>query len=239
MKGNKLIDDHVQISVNLVRYKTHGKTFEIAIDADKAVAYKEGDAVDIDEIINSDHVYEDMKKGLQAKEADLTEVFSTTQTKAIVQVMLEKGEIQFTQNYRTQLRERKMNKIVNLIHRNAINPKTGTPHPENRIIAAIEEAKVKVNDLKKAEDQIDAIITKLRPIIPISLETVKLRIHIPASVAGRLRSSIENFGKLTNEQWLNDGALMAELELPAGMQAELVDELNNVSHGGCTIDKIN
>ncbi len=238
MKGNKLIDDHVQISVNLVRYKTHGKNFEIAIDADKALAYKEGDEVDINEIISADDIFEDMKKGMHAKEADLSEVFGTTDTTTVVRVMLEKGEIQFTQKYRAELRDRKMSKIVNIIHRNAVDPKTGAPHPENRIISAMDEAKIKINDLKKAEDQVNEIITKLRPIIPLSLETAKLRVHIPTNFAGKLRSSIAGFGKLTTEQWLNDGSLMLEIELPAGMQGELMDELNNVSHGGCSVEKI-
>lgn len=238
MKGDKLIDDHVQISVNLARYKSHGKMFEMAIDADKAVAYKEGDDIDINEVINAQYIYEDMKKGLRAKDADLKEVFDTTEAKAIAKVILDKGEIQFTQKYRADLRERKLNKIVSIIHRNAIDPKTKIPHPENRIRAAMEEAKIKINDLKKAEDQVSEIITKLRPIIPISLEEIKLRVHIPTQFAGKLRSTISNFGTLTKEEWLNDGSLMVELKLPAGMQGELMDELNNISHGGCTVDKV-
>ena len=52
-------------------------------------------------------------------------------------------------------KEKKYKKIVNLIHVNAIDPKTGLPHPENRIISAMDEAKVKIDDLKKPEDQIN------------------------------------------------------------------------------------
>jgi len=238
MKGNKLIDDHVQIAVNLVRYKTHGKTFEVAIDADKAVSYKEGEAVDVEEIISAEHIFEDMKKGLHAKEADLKEIFGTEDAVAIAKVMLEKGEIQFTQKYRNDLREKKLNRIVSLIHRNAINPKTKLPHPENRILAAMDEAKVKINDLKRAEDQIEDIVTKLRPIIPLSLETAKLRIHVPTQFSARLRGVLMNWGKLSSEEWLDDGSLLVELQLPAGLQGELMDELNNITHGGCSIEKI-
>ncbi len=238
MKGNKLIDDHVQISVNLVRYKSHSKVFEVAIDADKAVAYKEGEEIEVNEVISAEHIYEDMKKGMPAKDADLQEVFNTTNIPAIVKIMLEKGEIQFTQAYRTQLREKKLNKIISIIHQNAVDPKTGIPHPENRIKAAMDEAKVKINDLQRAEDQVNAIVTKLLPIIPLSLEKAKLRIHIPHQFSGKLRSTIAGFGKLSSEEWLNDGGLLLTIELPAGRQGELMDELNNVSHGGCSVEKL-
>jgi ribosome maturation protein Sdo1 len=42
VKGNMLIEDKHQISVNLVILKTHGKRFEIVIEPDKIVEYKEG-----------------------------------------------------------------------------------------------------------------------------------------------------------------------------------------------------
>lgn len=237
-KGNKLIDDHIQISVNLVRLKTHGKTFETAIEADKAVAYKEGEAIDIDEIVQSDNVFTDMKKGLIASDAELNEIFNTTNTTQILKTMLDEGEIQFTQKYRTELRERKTNKIINLVHINAIDPKTGLPHPENRIKAAMEEARIKINDLKKAEDQIEEIIQKLRPIIPISMERVVLRVHLPPQYSAKIYSKMQGYGKVSNEQWLNDGGLQANIEMPAGMQGNFIDLINDMCHGACTVDVI-
>lgn len=235
MKGNKLIDDRVQIAVNLLRLKTHGQLFEIAVDPDKAVAYREGDSIDVDEIMTSDNIFEDMKKGLIASEINLKTSFSTTNTQEIVKVMLEKGELQFTQKYRAALREKKFNKIVNLIHINAIDPKTGLPHPQNRIISAMDEAKIKIDDLKKPQDQIKDIVDKLRPIIPISLETIKLNIHVPAQHSSRLYGKISVFGKTHAEQWLNDGSLSINLEIPAGLKNEVISELSNASHGSVDI----
>ena len=237
-KGNKLIDDHVQISVNLVRLKTHGKTFETAIEPDKAVAYKEGDSIDIDEIVQSDQVFTDMKKGLVASEQELGKVFGTTDTNNILRKMLDEGEIQFTQQYRAALRERKLNKLINLVHVNAIDPKTGLPHPENRIRAAIDEAKVRLNDLKRAEDQVNDVIKKLRPIIPISLEHVILKVHLPPQYSAKIYSKLQDAGKVSGEQWLNDGGLYVHIELPAGMQQDFIDMINDMCHGACSVDVV-
>lgn len=238
MKGNKLIDDHVQIAVNLVRFKSHGKTFKVPIDADKAVAYKEGETVDIDDIVKAPSIFEDVKKGLPAKEEELKEVFGTTDPSIIITKMLEKGEIQFTQKYRSELRERKQKKIVNLIHKNAIDPKSGLPHPETRIVAAMDEAKIKIDDLKRAEDQIDDIIKKLRPIIPLSIERVKMKILIPAQYSAKLHGRILSYGKPLKEEWLQDASLLITIELPAGLQHEIMDELNSISHGSCSVEDI-
>ena len=235
MKGNKLIDDHVQISVNLLRMKSHGLHFEVAVDPDKAVAFKEGNNVEVDEIVSSEQVFADMKKGLPAKESDLQTVFGTTDTKNILKIMLEKGELQFTQKYRHELREQKYNKIVHLIHLNAINPKTHLPHPVTRIKSAMEEAKVKIDDLRRAEDQVKDIVVKLRPVIPISIETLHLEIHVPALYAAKLYGQISAYGKTSKEQWLNDGSLSVTVEIPAGLREHVISELGGASHGSVLI----
>lgn len=238
MKGNKLIDDHVQIAVNLARLKTHGKTFEVSIDPDKVVEYKEGKNIDIEDLVKSFDIFSDMKKGLFASDEDFSSVFNSKDKLKIIKQIIDEGEIQFTQKYRSLLREQKTKKIVNLIHRNAIDPKTGLVHPENRIIAAMEEAKIKINDLKKAQDQVDDIIKKLRPIIPISIEQVKFQVSVPAQFAAKIHGKLTSFGKLSEERWLNDGSLMTKIELPAGLSKELIDILNSMSHGSCTVDKV-
>jgi len=238
MKGNKLIDDHIQIAINLAKLKSHGKTFEVAIDADKVVAYKEGKKIDIEELVQSPNIFSDMKKGLISSDEDLKEVFGNTNKSEILKKILDEGEIQFTQKYRSQLKEQKTKKIVNIIHRNTIDPKTGLIHPENRIIAAMEEAKVKINDLKKAEDQVNDIIKLLRPIIPISIEKVIFQLIVPAQYSAKVHGKIISFGKMSEERWLNDGSLMTKIEIPAGLGQELVDLLNAMTHGSCQVNKI-
>ncbi|MFP4195880.1 MAG: ribosome assembly factor SBDS [Candidatus Woesearchaeota archaeon] len=237
MKGDKLIDDHVQISVNLVRFKSHGRTFEVPIDPDKAVEYKEGKSVDIMGIFKADGIFSDAKKGYFAAEDDLKTVFGSVDEDEIKRRMLEGGEIQFTQEYRDQLKKRKERNVLHQLHRHTINPKTGLPHPETRLKAALDEAKVRIDHMKKAEDQIADIVKKLLPIIPISYEVAVLDIHIPAQYAAKLRGRIEGFGNLREEHWLNDGSLLVTVELPGGMQQELLDYLNSQSHGSCTLEK--
>ncbi len=237
-KGNKLIDDHVQVSLNLARFKKFGKTFEIAIDPDKAVAYKEGTATPVEEIVQALHIFTDVKKGLFAPENDLKEVFGTTNPEEVIKAILDKGEIQFNQKYRDQLRERKFNKIVHIIHANAVDPRTGIPHPEIRIRSAMEEAKVRVDPLKRADDQIETVLKVLRPILPISFEQAELQIHVPPQFSAQVRGRIVSKAKILFEDWLNDGSLVLKVELPAGLKNDFLDELNNITHGGCDVSEV-
>lgn len=235
MKGNKLIDDHVQITVNIARYKSHGKLFEIVIDPDKVVAFKEGDALDVDECLKAETIFSDAKKGEVATEADLMSVFDTIDVQTVAKTILSNGEIQFTQKYRQNLREQKYNKVITLIHRYAMNPKTGLLHPQTRLRAAMQEASVRINDFKKPEDQLDEIIKQLRPIIPISMEKKELRIYVPAAVAAKVHGPMLKFGKIVDEKWGSDGALTVCLQLPIGLMHDCVAELQSLTHGACEL----
>jgi ribosome maturation protein SDO1 len=116
-----------------------------------------------------------------------------------------------------------------------MNPQTKLPHPENRIRSAMEEAKVRLNDFKKAEDQLEEVITQLRPIMPISLEKATIDMHIPAASAARARTILHKYGKVLREMWGQDGSLSVQLQLPAGMQEECTAELQSITHGGVDI----
>lgn len=237
VKGNKLIDNRVQIAVNIARIKRNGTNYEIAIDPDKAVAYKEGENIPIEEILNAQDVFSDMKKGLHSSEEGLIKSFNTTDINIITKDILDNGEIQFNQKYRDNLREQKYNRIVNIIHTNAIDPRSGLPHPEIRIRAAMQEAKVRVLDLKKAKDQVDTVVKALRPILPISFQKATLQVLVPAQFSAKVRSKINKQVNITKEDWLDDGSLSLKMELPAGLKNSLIDEINNNCHGGCTIQE--
>jgi ribosome maturation protein SDO1 len=94
----------------------------------------------------------------------------------------------------------------------------------------MEQAKVHIDAFKSTEEQIEDIVKALRPIIPISLEKIDFAVKIPAEHAGKCSSIIHKF-EMKREQWLNDGSLAAEFQLPAGLKQDLLNKLNSVTHG--------
>jgi len=42
-------------------------------------------------------------------------------------------------------------------------------------------------------------------------------------------------GEVKKSMWLADGSLMLEIELPAGMQSELINKVNELTKGTATV----
>ena len=238
MRHTKTFDQE-KVSFNLLKYTKYGNTFELVIDPDLAVkikGQKNSSDEDVIELLRAENVFSDAKKGTLAEESAVKETFKTTNIVAITRKMLAEGEIQLTASHREKLRQEKRNKIVNIIHKVTINPKTNTPHPVSRIENAINEARVKIDEFKKAEDQVSEIIDKLKPIIPIKKDQAVVEIKMPMNYASSLRDYITSNGKLLREDWKSDGSWVCQLEIPAGLKQILVDELNSKTRGEVEIN---
>lgn len=215
---------------SLARFKAGGENFEVVVDPDKAIAFRAGQG-DVRGVLLYDRVFSDAKKGLAASEHIMRNVFMTIDHFEVARQIIQKGEIQLTAEYRDKLREAKRKAIVDIIHRTAVDPKTGYPHPSSRIEAAMAEAKVRVDEHVKAEGQIHDIVKKLMPVLPIKFEVRRVEFRIPAQFAARAYPVLKSFGSLQKDSWQDDGSLVAVVEVPAGMQQDLFSELNRLTHG--------
>ncbi|MBN1386141.1 ribosome assembly factor SBDS [Candidatus Woesearchaeota archaeon] len=225
--------DHEKLKhFNLARLKKGGQVFEIVINPDEAIDYKNRKVKDLKEVLRSENIFHDAKKGIMASETAMKEIFETEDKLKIADMILQEGEIQLTAEHREKLREAKKKRIITLIARNACDPKTGHPHPPQRIENAIEEAKVKFNEFKSAEDQVNDVVKQIRAVLPIKFEQREIEIRIPPNFAAKSYSILQRFGKLLQQDWKNDGSLLCVIEIPVGLQNDLLDELNQMTHGG-------
>ena len=215
---------------NLARMKAGGENFEVVVHPDLAIAFKSGQG-NIKDVLVYDRVFADAKKGLAVSEHVMNNVFKTNDHFEVAKQIIQKGEIQLTSEYRDKQRAEKRKAIVEIIHRMAVDPRTNFPHPPNRIESAMEEAKVRVDENKKAEDQIQDIVKQLMPILPIKFEVRQVEFHIPAQFAAKAYPILKGFGTLQKDSWQNDGSLVAVVEVPAGLQQDLFSELNRLTKG--------
>src|SRR3989338_5267299 len=117
----------------------------------------------------------------------------------------------------------------------AVDPKTNPPHPAARIEAALEQGRIVIDDHKTAEDQLQAVLAKLRPLLPLKVEQKKVTIEIPSSYAGKAQGFIRKH-QLLKEDWLPNGSWKVVVELPAGIVPEFIDLLNSLTHGEAIVD---
>ncbi|MEK6968860.1 MAG: ribosome assembly factor SBDS [Nanoarchaeota archaeon] len=222
--------------INVAKIKKFGHNFEISINPDAALKYKKGEITDLNEVLLAEEIFTEAKKGLVAADNKLMEAFKTTDITKIADIILKSGEIQATAEHRSEEREQQKRKLINLIHRNAVDPKTGFPYPPNRIETALEEGKIHLDYNRSVEEQFDDIITKLRPIIPIKIEQKKMKVIIPAHFAGKLYSFVKGNSTILGEEWMNNGNWKVKIELPAGLQQEFIDKLNSLTHGEVMVE---
>ncbi len=237
--AHRMTFDEERFSLNTAWLKKAGQHFEVVVDPDAAVVFKESGVGEARDIVKSGHVYSDAKKGDVASETALQEVFGSSDPFVVAERIIREGEVQLTKEHRDKVREQKRKRVVTMIARNAIDPRTKLPHPVTRIELAFEEANIKLDEFKRAEDQVAEIVRKLQPILPIRFEQTVLHVHIPAQYAAKAFSTIGHLGTIKRQEWLTDGSWVGDVETPAGLVNELTDVLNSKTHGTVQITNSN
>ncbi len=217
----------------IARIKQNGKHFEIIVDLDKAVAFKKS-SVD-NGFLEVDQVFTDSKKGLKASSSDLKNAFKTDDVSEISYKIVKSGEIQLTQDYREEERDKKIKQVVDFLVNNAINPQTRMPHTPDRIKSALEQAHVNIKNVP-IENQIHEIIIEISKLIPISIETRKVRITIPSIHTGKAYGVVSHYKK--EESWLPNGDLEVIVDVPAGIIIDFYEKLNSVTHGSALTEEM-
>lgn len=215
----------------IARIKAHGQNFEILVDCNNALALKEGRDVDMRDILAAMQVFSDAKKGLAASEHAMQQIFGTSDVDEVARQIIQKGEIQLTQDYRENLREEKRKQIITIIHRNGVDPKTHLPHPPQRIENAFIEAKVHVDEFASVQEQVQEALKKLRPILPIKFEIKEIALKLPPEHAPKCYSTVKSFGTILREEWTSNGYWVAVIEMPGGLENDFYDKLNKICHG--------
>lgn len=222
----------------IARITKAGQRFELLVDPAKAVEVKGGKTVPIDELLAAPEVFENVGKGTRASPATLNKVFGTNDIAIIARMIIKEGEVQLTTEQRRAMAEERTKAVAALISRQGVDPRTGAPHPAERVLRAMEQAKVRIDPERPAEQQVEAVLKAIAPIIPIKFERATLAVKIPAEYGPRASGIIRNFGTPSREEWGGDGSYMAVLEMPAGLQTELYDKLNALTKGSAQIKVI-
>ena len=215
----------------IARLKKGEEHFEVLVDPYAAADLIDGKEVNIVQNLAIDAIFKDSKKGTHASEESLQKSFGTNDISEITKQIILKGDIQLTTEQRNKMQKNKRNRIIETISRNAMDPKTKSPHPRQRIELAMEQAGIHIDPFKPVNEQVKLIIELLRPIIPISMENIKISVKIPAEHIGKAYGTIRNFGSLEREDWQSDGSWIGIIRIPAGMQNDFYDKINDVTKG--------
>jgi ribosome maturation protein SDO1 len=216
----------------IARLEKSGMHFEVLVDPTVAMEIKDGSVpINVNEHLAVANIFKDAKKGDHAAEENLVKVFGTKDAGPIATKIIRDGEVQLTTEQRHKMQADKRKRIVQEIVRNAWNPQTKAPHPAVRIEAAMDELRIHIDPFKSAETQVKEVLAKLKVVLPIAFEKIKIAVKIPAQYSGSAYGQARNVGELVRDEWQSDGSWIGVIEIPAGMQTELYDVLNKATHG--------
>ncbi|MFX1450177.1 MAG: ribosome assembly factor SBDS [Promethearchaeota archaeon] len=236
IRGQKRLDLG---KATVVRYDIKGNHFEILVDPKLAWQFKEGKEVDIRDILLGYYIFSDALRGQKLTDEELfKEIFNTDDIFEISEEILKNGELHITAEMRKEFTEKIRKKIIYFINRNCVNPKTGLPHPPARIERAMEDAKISIDSNEEIVEQAKRIVKKLAEIIPIKMERITLAVKIPAEFTGKAYGLVSKYGTISKDEWQSDGSWIALIDLPVGVQAELNDQLKQLTKGKHDIKKL-
>ena len=75
----------------IARLKTHGQNFEILVDCNNAIAIKENKDIDMKDVLAAIKIFTDAKKGLEASEGDMEQVFKTSDVEEVAKQIIKKA----------------------------------------------------------------------------------------------------------------------------------------------------
>ena len=120
-------------NVAYVRLNKAGKRFEIACYRNKALNWRSKVETDINEVLQIDSVFANVSKGMLANEKDIQAAFGTTDKKLVCIEILNKGELQVSDQERVALQEGAFKDIANIVVDKTVNPETDRPYTVSMI----------------------------------------------------------------------------------------------------------
>ncbi|MBS3093605.1 ribosome assembly factor SBDS [Candidatus Pacearchaeota archaeon] len=218
----------------VARLRSGKMVFETMVDLEGAMKFRRGDAISVMEVIRDVAIYTDQKKGMRAGKGELINVFGTDDFYKIAEHIVKKGQIEVTQEFRDEKFEARKKQVIDFLAKNAVDSRTNRPYTPDILEKAIREAGVNIQD-KPVDKQIGDIITRVGKIIPLRIETKKIKIRIPAMYTGKTYGMIQDYKE--KEEWLSNGDLEAVLNIPVGLLMDFYDKINSATHGAVLTEK--
>jgi len=179
MSGLKLPQGQKRLTnIAIVRLKSHGKRFEIACYKNKVLNWRDGIEKDINEVIQTDTIFDNVGKGKVAKEQDLKSSFGTVDLEEICRKILKSGELQVSDKEREVHLEGLFRDIVQIVVERCVHPQTGRHLTPHAVESALRGTGFSVQPDHTAKKQALKAIETLCTELPDSFVRAKMRLRI-------------------------------------------------------------
>ena len=145
MYGNQLpVTQKRLTNISIVKYKSHGKKFEIACYKNKVLNWRDGVEQDIDEVLQTTTIFSNVGRGVFAPSSDIKTAFGEKDEETICKIILEKGELQISAGEREAYLEALFKDVATIVAEKCVSPQTGLPLTRTMVESLMREAHVNI-----------------------------------------------------------------------------------------------
>ena len=192
MSGIKQPVTQVRLTnVAVVRYRAFGLRFEIACYKNSVLAWRDGVEKDIDEVLQSKHVFSNVSKGVLANRDDLIRAFGTDNEEFVCRRILDAGDVQVSEKERAAHLESLFKDVAAHVADVSVNPTTQRPYPQRMIESAMKVAHIAVRPNKSAKSQANAVIRALRRTDALPIRRAEMRVQVKAPTINDLANTLK------------------------------------------------
>ena len=212
----------------LVRYKHGKKVYEVVTKPGAVRKYRDG-KLGWDNVLATDAIFTNFKKGNFAKGSELQETFGTSDEMKVAKMIVEKGDAQVSASERKQDFEDHRRAVIGFIQRTYVDAK-GIPHPRTRIDVAVDESKVRLDPSQQVEKQADDIVKKMQGVLVFKKTLMEYTVFLDHRYAKKCSGIIYKNAEVQKEDWDAQGCKWALNISPLDFDAFCI-ELNRSTGG--------
>lgn len=215
----------------LVRLKKGKTNFEILTKDGTVTKYREESLKSLDDVLASgDDIFTNISKGEKASKEQLVAAFSTDESRAILEQIVLKGEVQLSANERKDMMTQKRTEIVAYINKNYVDAAKGIPIPLTRIENALDQIRPRIDLDQSAERQVATMHDKLITVLPLrkGAACITGTVTVPNQFHGATSGIVRKHGTVLRESFTSSGATWT---VEVHSYDELIRDLSRVTKG--------
>ncbi|KAL7478455.1 hypothetical protein ACHAW6_004221 [Cyclotella cf. meneghiniana] len=165
-------------NVAVVRLSRGGHRFEVACYRNKIVNYRQGTETDLSEVLQTTTVFTNVSKGQFAKSSLLQECFGTADEEEVCRFILEKGEVQISDQERAVQLESTLREVASMISEKCINPDNRRPYTMAQVRDAMKSAGFMVHPTRNVKQQFLDCVRLLQDKKVINIERARMLLAV-------------------------------------------------------------
>ena len=214
----------------IVKYSSGKKKFEVITKEGSVRKYRDG-KMGWDNILISDEVYTNWKKGDKPNAKDLKNVFGTSDLQKCLHEIIDKGELQLSSKERKKDYEDKKGEVIYYIHKNYIDPKTHYPHPIHTLETYLEKVNYTIEPQGDTRRQAEDIVKKLQyQGIIFKKGRIDYNLSLNYQYMGKCTNIIHKFADIMSERQTSEG-ISYDLSIGPSEVDNFMVDLNKITKG--------